>query len=62
MDDSLSNFISGATNPLDALPGSNRRFKFHKRSQQLIRTHNETLSVAAMSVTNPDYSPGGIHG
>jgi hypothetical protein len=26
---------------------TNRRFKFYKRSQHLIRTHNETLSVAA---------------
>jgi hypothetical protein len=28
----------------------NRRFKFHKRRQLFIRTHNETLSVAAMRV------------
>jgi len=26
------------------------RFKFQKRSQLFVRTHNETLSVAAMSV------------
>jgi hypothetical protein len=27
-----------------------------------IRAHNETLSVAAMRVNNPDCSPAGIHG
>jgi hypothetical protein len=26
----------------------NRRFKFNKRGQLFIRTHNETLSVAAI--------------
>jgi len=26
----------------------NRRFQFHKRSQQFIRAHSETLSVVAM--------------
>jgi hypothetical protein len=31
---------------------SNRRFKFQKRSQLFIRAHNETLSVAAMPVSN----------
>jgi hypothetical protein len=31
--------------------------KFQKRSQFLIRTHNETLSVVAMRVGNPDRSP-----
>jgi hypothetical protein len=39
----------------------NRRFKFHKRRKLFIRTHNETLSVAAISVNNPDRSPAGIH-
>jgi hypothetical protein len=34
-----------------------RRFKFDKRGQLFIRTHNETLSVAAMRVSNPDYAP-----
>src|SRR5437016_8641938 len=33
---------------------SNRRFKFNKRSQLFIRTHNETLSVAAIGVRNED--------
>jgi hypothetical protein len=36
---------------------SNRGFQFHKRGQLFIRTHNETLSVAAMHVSNPDCSP-----
>jgi len=27
-----------------------------------IRTHNETLSIAAMRVSNPDRSPLGING
>src|SRR6266516_5334448 len=36
---------------------ADRRFEFDKRSQLLIRTHEETLSVAAMRVTNPDCTP-----
>jgi hypothetical protein len=36
---------------------ANRRFKFDKRSQLFIRSHNETLSVAAMCVGNKDRSP-----
>jgi hypothetical protein len=32
----------------------NRRFKFHKRCQLFICTHNETLSVAMMRVSNPE--------
>jgi len=39
-----------------------RRFKFHKCRQLLIRTHNETLSVIAMRVGNPDYSPASFNG
>jgi hypothetical protein len=39
----------------------NRRFEFQKRSQLFIRVHNETLSVAAMRVCNPDCSPVGIN-
>ena len=35
--------------------------QFHKRSQLFIRTHNKTLSVAAMRVCNPDRSPVGIN-
>jgi hypothetical protein len=41
---------------------TNRRFQFQKRSQLFLRTHNETLSVIAMRVGNPDCSPVGIHG
>jgi hypothetical protein len=26
-----------------------------------IRTHNETLPIAAMRISNPDRSPGAIH-
>jgi hypothetical protein len=33
---------------------ASRRFKFDKRRQQLIRTHNEPLPVAVMRVRNPD--------
>jgi hypothetical protein len=32
-------------------------FKFHQRSELLIRTHNEPLIVVAMRVHNPDCSP-----
>jgi hypothetical protein len=39
---------------------SNRRFQFYKRRQLFIRTHNETLSIVAMRVSNPDRSPVGI--
>jgi hypothetical protein len=37
------------------------RFEFQKRCQLFIRSRNETLSVAAMRVTNPDCSPVGIN-
>jgi hypothetical protein len=40
----------------------NRRFEFKKHSQFLIRSHNETLSVTAMRVSNEECSPAGIHG
>jgi hypothetical protein len=36
---------------------TNRPFQFQKGSQYFIGTHNETLSVAAMRVGNPDCSP-----
>jgi hypothetical protein len=42
-------------------PAANRPFQFNKRSQLFIRTHNETLSVVAMRVCNPDCSPVGIN-
>ena len=40
---------------------SNRRFKFHKRGQLFIRSHNETFSIAAMCVRDKDCSPAGIN-
>lgn len=39
---------------------TSRQFELQKRSHLLIRTHNETLSVAAMCVCNPHRSPGKI--
>jgi hypothetical protein len=36
--------------------------QFHKRRQFFIRSHNQTPSVAAMRVRNPDRSPVGING
>jgi hypothetical protein len=43
------------------IAGVNRRFKSPKRDQLFIRTGNETLSVIAMCVCNPDRSPVGIN-
>jgi hypothetical protein len=43
-----------------ALDCPNRRFKFEKRSQLFIRTHNESLSVT-MRVSNPDRSASLAH-
>jgi hypothetical protein len=37
-------------------------FKFKKRCQFFVGTHNEPFSVVAMRVCNPDLSPVGIHG
>jgi hypothetical protein len=42
-------------------PTSNHRFKFHKSGQLFIRVCNQTLSVVAMSVCNPDRPPVGIN-
>jgi hypothetical protein len=39
----------------------NCAFHFQKRRQLFIRVHDETLSVAAMRVHNPDRSPVGIN-
>jgi hypothetical protein len=39
---------------------ADRRFQFQKRSQLPIRPHNETLSVVAVRINNPDRSPAGI--
>jgi hypothetical protein len=33
---------------------ANRRFEFDKRRQLFIRTHNKTLSIAAVRIGNPD--------
>jgi hypothetical protein len=38
------------------------RFEFQKRSQLFIGSHNQTLSVVAMWVSNPGCSPVRIHG
>jgi hypothetical protein len=43
----------------DARP--DRRFEFERCSQLFISTHNETLSVAAMRVNNPERSPVAIN-
>ena len=37
------------------------RFEFQKRRQLLICANDETFSVAAMRVCNPDRPPVGIH-
>ena len=39
----------------------NRRFEFDKRGQLFIRTHNETLSIVAMCISNEDCPPARIH-
>jgi len=40
---------------------ADRPLQFNKRSQRLIRTQDETFSVAAMRICNPDCSPFGIN-
>jgi hypothetical protein len=40
----------------------NPGFAFEKRSQFFIRSHNETLSIAAMCIGNPDCAPFAIQG
>jgi hypothetical protein len=40
----------------------NHPFQFQKRSQLFIRVHNETVSVAAMRVSNPEGSSFVIDG
>jgi hypothetical protein len=54
-------FLQGSSPTSDHSYGLESRFKFHKRSQLLIRTHNETLSVTAVRVHNPNRSPVGIN-
>jgi hypothetical protein len=41
--------------------GADRRFKFQKRSQLFIGTHNETLSLVPMRINKPDCSPARIN-
>jgi hypothetical protein len=41
---------------------ANLQFEFHKRSELFIGTHDETLSIIAIRVSNPDCSPVTIHG
>jgi hypothetical protein len=60
--DNLSSFISCAPQSSGGSALLNRRLEFHKRHQLFICTHNETLSVVAMRVSNPDRSPVGIKG
>jgi hypothetical protein len=40
---------------------TNRSFQFYKRSQHFIGAHDETPSVVAVRVSNPDCSPLRIH-
>jgi len=37
-------------------------FKFEKRCQLLVGPDNESFSVVAVRIRNPDCSPVGIHG
>jgi hypothetical protein len=43
------------------LGGASRRCQFHKRRQLLIRSRNETFSVVAVRINNPDRLPLAIH-
>ena len=63
MGDSLSNFISRAAQPPGRSAGRGSLIPNSKNAVSFsIRMHNETLSVVAMRASNPDCSPGGIHG
>jgi hypothetical protein len=42
--------------------GANRGFQFQKRGQHFIGVHNETLSIVAVRVNNPDRSPLTVNG
>jgi hypothetical protein len=46
-----------ATCQINSPQAPNRRFKFQKRRQLFIRTNNETFSVTAIRVSNPDVRP-----
>jgi hypothetical protein len=54
MRDSLSTFISRAQQCSERSAGSNRRFKFKKRSQLFIGMHNVTFPIVAVRVCDPD--------
>jgi hypothetical protein len=43
------------------LESTNNGFELNKRRQLFIRTHNETLSLIAVRVSNEDRSPARIH-
>jgi hypothetical protein len=58
--DNLSSFISRPPQSSGRSAGSNRRFQFKKRGQLFIRMHDETLSVIAMCICNPERSLVGI--
>jgi hypothetical protein len=60
LDDAESEKIS-STRQAQFAASADRRFKFQKRGQLFIRVHNETPSVVAMCVCNPDGSPVGIN-
>jgi hypothetical protein len=55
----LKNLASGSN---QFAASANRRFEFQKRRQLFIGMHNETLSIAAIRVCNPDRSPFAIDG
>jgi len=40
---------------------SSCRFQFNKRRQLFIRAHNETLSIIAVCINDPDRSPFGVN-
>jgi hypothetical protein len=40
----------------------NRGFELYKGSQLFVGVYDETRSIIAICVSNPDYSPSGIHG
>jgi hypothetical protein len=58
-DAELGKNLSSASSQFGASP--NCRFQFRKRSQLLVDTHHETLSVT-MRVNNPDFSSVAING
>jgi hypothetical protein len=45
---------------VQSVADTNRPFQFQKRRQDFVRAHNETLSVVAMCVHNPNRSPFAI--